>query len=61
MINRMPIIIPLVWLWSGGILAADVEPAPKTYVADRADVIDSDTETKLIGLLQVLSSFRILI
>jgi uncharacterized protein len=54
MINRIPIIIMLVWLSLGGILAADVEPAPKTYVADRANVIDSDTETKLVGLLQEL-------
>jgi len=55
MIKRIPlIIIMLVWFWAGLILAADVEPAPKTYVADRANVIDSATEKKLIGLLQEL-------
>lgn len=54
MIKRIPIIIILVWLWADGILAADVESAPKTYVADRAGVIDPDTEKALIGLLQEL-------
>ena len=31
--------------------AAEVEPAPKTYVSDRADIIDSATEQRLTGLL----------
>jgi len=34
--------------------ASDIEPAPKTYVADRADIIDSADEQKLIGLLREL-------
>ncbi len=34
--------------------AAAVEPAPKTFVADRAGVIDGGTERQLIGLLQEL-------
>ena len=34
--------------------AAEIESAPKTYVTDRADIIDSATEQKLIGLLQEL-------
>jgi len=54
MIERIPIIIILVLFSSGLILAVDVEPAPKTYVADRAGVIDSAAEKKLIGLLQEL-------
>ncbi len=31
-----------------------VEPAPKTFVADRAGIIESATEQRLIGLLQEL-------
>ena len=31
-----------------------VEPAPQNYVADRADVIDADTELELIDLLNEL-------
>ena len=54
MINRISIIAMMVLVSSGGILVADVGPAPKTYVADRANVIDSDTEKQLIGLLQEL-------
>ena len=34
--------------------AAAVEPAPKTFVADRAGIIDSAAEQRLIGLLQEL-------
>jgi len=34
--------------------AAEIEPAPKTYVADRAGIIDSGTEQQLVGLLQEL-------
>ena len=34
--------------------AAKVEPAPKTYVSDRAGVIDSGNERQLVGLLQEL-------
>ena len=54
MMNRIPIIATLVWLWSGGILAADVGPAPKTHVTDRAGVIDPDNEKALIDLLEEL-------
>jgi uncharacterized protein len=40
---------------SASVLAsAAIEPAPKTYVDDRAGVIDSNMETRLIGLLQEL-------
>jgi uncharacterized protein len=39
---------------NGLALAGRVEPAPKTYVEDRAGVIDSQTEQQLIGLLQEL-------
>ena len=34
--------------------SAELEPAPQTYVADRADVIDASTERQIIGLLQEL-------
>ena len=34
--------------------AATVEPAPKTFVADRAGIIESAIEQRLIGLLQEL-------
>lgn len=34
--------------------AATVEPAPKTFVTDRADIIESATEQRLTGLLQEL-------
>ncbi len=34
--------------------AAEVEPAPKTYVTDRAGIIDSATGQRLTGLLQEL-------
>jgi len=34
--------------------AGEIEPAPKTYVTDRADIIDSATQQKLTGLLQEL-------
>jgi uncharacterized protein len=34
--------------------AAAIEPAPKTFVADRAGIIESATEQRLIGLLQEL-------
>ncbi len=34
--------------------AAEIEPAPRTYVTDRAGIIDSATEQKLTGLLQEL-------
>ena len=39
---------------SAGIATAEIEPAPLTYVADRAGVIDPGMETRLIGLLQEL-------
>jgi uncharacterized protein len=35
-------------------LFAAIEPAPSTYVEDRAGVIDANTETRMIGLLQEL-------
>lgn len=54
MIKRIPIIMFLVSLPSGALPAAEVEPAPNTFVADRAGVIDSNIETQLIGLLQEL-------
>ena len=44
----------LTMLFGAPTIAADIEPAPKTYLADRAEVIDSATEHKLIGLLQEL-------
>jgi len=53
MIKRNLIIVLLVLLLSTWTLA-DIEPAPQTYVADRAGVIDSDMEKTLIGLLQEL-------
>ncbi|MCK4629108.1 MAG: TPM domain-containing protein, partial [Sedimentisphaerales bacterium] len=34
--------------------AVEIEPAPKTYVSDRAGVIDSGNERQLVGLLQEL-------
>jgi len=36
------------------VTAAKIEPAPKTYVTDRAGVIDSTAEQRLTGLLQDL-------
>lgn len=36
------------------VTAAEIEPAPKTYVTDRAGVIDSAAEQRLTGLLQEL-------
>ncbi len=43
---------------------AAVEPAPQTYVEDRAGVIDANTKTRMIGLLQELeqkTSARIIV
>lgn len=56
MIFRAPLIalLALPCLFLSAAWAAEIEPAPKTYVADRADIIDSATEQKLIGLLQEL-------
>lgn len=51
---KIGIILAGVLLSVGVQLAVGVEPAPQTYVADRADVIDADTETRMIGLLQEL-------
>ena len=34
--------------------ATEIEPAPQSYVDDRAGVIDAETKNKLIGLLQEL-------
>lgn len=56
MISRAPLIaLPtLLCLFLSSASAADIGPAPKTYVTDRADIIDSAAEQKLIGLLQEL-------
>ena len=54
MIFRGPLIavLSVSCLLVSAAVAADIEPAPKTYVSDRADTIDSATEEKLIGLLE---------
>ncbi len=56
MIFKAPLIalLTLPCLFLSAASAAEIEPAPKTYVTDRADIIDSGTEQKLIGLLQEL-------
>lgn len=56
MIFKAPLIalLTLPCLFLSAASGAEIEPAPKTYVTDRADIIDSATEQKLIGLLQEL-------
>ncbi|MFA5864996.1 MAG: TPM domain-containing protein [Phycisphaerae bacterium] len=48
--------LTIIWFFlvSAGISLAAIEPAPKTYVEDRAGVIDSAMKQRLIGLLQEL-------
>ena len=41
-------------LFVPAVAAAEIEPAPQTYLTDRAGVIDSATGEKLTGLLQEL-------
>lgn len=53
MIRRKGIIVILVLAMAGAVFA-EVEPAPKTYVEDRAGILDANTRTRLIGLLQEL-------
>ena len=48
------IVLTLSCLVLSGAVAAEVEPAPKTYVSDRAEMIDAATEQRLTGLLQEL-------
>lgn len=47
-------LILIVLLMAGIVSAATVGPAPRTYVEDRAGVLDGDTKTRVIGLLQEL-------
>ena len=56
MIFRAPLIsqLTLACLFLSAASAAEIEPAPKTHVADRADIIDSAAEQELIALLQEL-------
>jgi len=44
----------IVWLFLSSAAAAAVEPAPKTYVEDRAGILDETSRGKLIALLQEL-------
>jgi uncharacterized protein len=42
------------FLWLNAQTLVALEPAPSTYVEDRAGAIDADTRTRMIGLLQEL-------
>ena len=56
MIFKAPLIalLALPCLFLSAASAAEIGPAPKTYVTDRAGIVDSATEQELIGLLQEL-------
>jgi len=56
MIGRMPLMVAvlLAAVLGAGRAAPALEPAPQTFVSDRAGVIDAATERSLIGLLQEL-------
>ncbi|NLF31743.1 MAG: TPM domain-containing protein [Planctomycetes bacterium] len=44
----------LLALAGGGLAAAKIEPAPATYVDDRANLLDAASQRSLVGLLQEL-------
>jgi len=48
------LLFTLVLLLASAVVSAEIEPAPTTFVTDRANIIDDDTEHRLTGLLQEL-------
>ncbi len=56
MIFKAPLLalLTLPCLFLSAASAAEIEPAPRTYITDRAGILDSGTQQELIGLLQEL-------
>lgn len=54
MTRGMTILVAGLVLAAAGVLAAAIEPPPRTYVEDRAGVLSPETRNQLIGVLQEL-------